>query len=135
MRNVVRAIIIKNDELLTIKRIKGGEIYWVFPGGGVDDGESHAEALKRECKEELGLEVEVFELMSEYTFDNKKFGQQEEYFYRCDIIGGELGTGNGPEYSQSSIEKGSYEPSWIKLGEMENLDLRPLAVRDSLLDK
>ncbi|KKQ01845.1 MAG: MutT/Nudix, partial [Candidatus Moranbacteria bacterium GW2011_GWD2_36_198] len=41
MRIVVRAIIKNDDSLLVIKRIKNGETYFVFPGGGVDDGESH----------------------------------------------------------------------------------------------
>ncbi|EKE19582.1 MAG: MutT/NUDIX family phosphohydrolase [uncultured bacterium] len=132
MRNVVRAIIIRGDSLLTIKRVKGGETYWVFPGGGVENGENHVEALKRECKEELGLDVEVLELMFEYTFANTKFGEQEEYFYRCEILSGDLGTGDGPEYTQPSIETGSYEPMWMKLNEMKNLDVRPSEVKEKL---
>lgn len=30
---------------------------WGFPGGGVDEGESHAVATRRECKEEIGVDV------------------------------------------------------------------------------
>lgn len=133
MRNVVRAIIVKDNSLLTIKRVRGHEIFWVFPGGGVDEGESHVEALKRECQEELGLKVEVFELVFEFPFMNKKFGEQKEYFYRCDIISGELGTGDGPEYTQASAENGSYEPIWVRLNELEKMDVRPLAVKASLM--
>ncbi|KKQ06226.1 MAG: MutT/Nudix, partial [Candidatus Moranbacteria bacterium GW2011_GWE2_36_40] len=71
MRIVVRAIIKNNDSLLVIKRIKNGETYFVFPGGGVDDGESHPIALRRECKEELGLDVSVLELMYDFDFIKK----------------------------------------------------------------
>lgn len=121
------------ESLLAIKRIKNGETYWVFPGGGVEDGENYESALKRECKEELGLEVEVLELMFEYPFINKKFGEQKEYFYTCKIIGGELGTGDGPEYDQNSHNKGSYEPGWIKLSDLKNLDVRPATIKNNLL--
>jgi 8-oxo-dGTP diphosphatase len=36
-------------------------LLWEFPGGRVNEGESEAEALTRELKERLGLEVEVDE--------------------------------------------------------------------------
>ena len=131
MRNVVRAVIIEDDSLLAIKRIKDEETYWVFPGGGVDEGEDQVGALVRECKEELGVEVEVLELMFEYPFTNKKFGDQMEYFYKCNVIGGEFGTGDGEEYS--SNDNGTYEPDRIKLSELANFDLRPSEVKNKIL--
>jgi len=135
MRSVVRAIIIKDDSLLVIKRVKNNETYWVFPGGGVEDGEDQMGALKRECKEELGVVVEVFEIMFEYPFINKEFGEQHEYFYRCDIISGKIGTGDGPEYNNDSKYNGTYEPCWIKLNEVSNVDLRPLEIKDNILSQ
>jgi ADP-ribose pyrophosphatase YjhB (NUDIX family) len=136
MREVVRAIIVKEESLLTIKRVKNDQTFWVFPGGGVDEGEEYKKALIRECEEELGLEVEVLDLMSEYTFNNETLGEQKEYFYNCNILGGELGTGNGPEYNQTepnSRNKGSYEPVWIKLSELADFNLRPAEIKNELL--
>lgn len=61
MLNRVRAIIIKDGKLLTIKRSKQDSVYFVFPGGGVEQGEDLETAMKRECKEELGIEIKVIE--------------------------------------------------------------------------
>jgi ADP-ribose pyrophosphatase YjhB (NUDIX family) len=137
MRTVVRAIIKKDNSILAIKRVKNEETYWVFPGGGVENQEDQKEALVRECKEELGLIVEVLDLFDEYVFDNETLGEQKEFFYNCKIIGGELGTGDGPEYNQdeqNSRNKGTYEPIWISLEEFLKLDIRPVEIKNKLIN-
>src|SRR3989344_5893549 len=57
----VRSVIVKEEKVLLIERVKSGkETYYVFPGGGVERSDSNPEeALKRECREELGLEVQI----------------------------------------------------------------------------
>lgn len=134
MKNRVRAIIMKNDSFLTMKRVKSNETYWVFPGGGVEDGEENVGAMIRECKEELGVDVEVLELMFENSFVRKEDGEQREYFYKCNIIGGELGTGDGPEYQENSGYEGTHELEWINLGELKNFDIRPVEIKNGLLN-
>ncbi len=37
MKSRVRAVIIENGKLLTIKRTKSNLVYWVIPGGGVEE--------------------------------------------------------------------------------------------------
>lgn len=57
---VVNAVISKGDEVLLIKRNKFPDKgKWVVPGGHVRYNESPEEAVKRETKEETGLEIEV----------------------------------------------------------------------------
>lgn len=77
MVEVVCAVI-KNDEnqVLLVQRSHAmphpGQ--WEFPGGKVEKGEKHTAALKREIREELGLEVETLQALKpeEHTYPTKK---------------------------------------------------------------
>jgi ADP-ribose pyrophosphatase YjhB (NUDIX family) len=53
------AIILQNERVLTLRYCYGGQDVYGLPGGNPDPGESLAEALARELKEELGIEVNV----------------------------------------------------------------------------
>ena len=67
MIRVVCGIIYKDNKILLTRRKKekssGG--VWEFPGGKVEEGECDKEALKRELKEELDLEVYDLDFSSE----------------------------------------------------------------------
>lgn len=53
--------VVTNDQG-QILLVKTHNYHWVFPGGQVEEGENLIEALKREIREESGIEVEVGEL-------------------------------------------------------------------------
>jgi 8-oxo-dGTP diphosphatase len=60
--DVVAAIIRRADRVLLARRPDTSSHlagYWEFPGGKREEGESHAEALVREIREELGVEITV----------------------------------------------------------------------------
>jgi len=128
----VRAIIIKEGKILLIKRTFDDKTYWVFTGGGVEDGEDAISGLKRECLEELGVEVEVKDLFTKEESGKEETKGQIEYFYEAKIVGGNLGEASGPEYQEDSNYKGKYEIVWEDLENIKEIDLRPNSIRDKI---
>lgn len=128
MKIRVRAVIIKNDKVLAIKRDKEGDHFWCFPGGGIEEGESEQEALERECLEEANINVKVGKKIYHQDFKGDNIN-----FYLCEILSGEVGKGNGPEYQNKSGSTNTYEPIWLPIKDLKNYDLRPVELRDKIL--
>jgi 8-oxo-dGTP diphosphatase len=55
----VSAILRWQNRVLLCRHEKPGKEYWLLPGGGVNSGESLADALHRELEEEIGIEDEL----------------------------------------------------------------------------
>ena len=116
-----------------VKKRKDIQEYYTFPGGGLEDGEELEEGTIREIKEEFGIDVEVVKLL--YTLESEKF-HQKEYFFLCEYLGGEFGTGEGPEFSNNPkyADSGEYLPEIIKAEDIEKLLLLPGEIKDKFVD-
>ncbi|KIL47040.1 NUDIX hydrolase [Jeotgalibacillus campisalis] len=119
MRNRAAVILVQKSKIALIKRVRDGEVYYVFPGGGIKEGETSRMAAKREALEELGVTVHIKQCLAEIEWN----GTQS--YYAAESIGGTFGTGEGKEYTDTKRDRGTYLPVWIPIKELLALDVRP----------
>lgn len=87
---VVAGIIKDGDKIFATQRgygeFKDG---WEFPGGKMESGETPQQALARELKEELAIDVSVGDFLCTVDYDYPTFHLTMHCFY-CSLVGGEL---------------------------------------------
>ena len=109
-------VLIENGKVALIERHRAGKHYYVFPGGGVDEGETPEQAAIREMEEETGLRVTVQRKLAEIHF-----GLSEQVYFLVDRLDGKFGTGMGEEFTDSDPDdptEGVYIPIWMPLEEL-----------------
>ncbi len=92
VRHAVRSVIVRGNKVALVKSTTKG--FYQFPGGGIDPGETHEQALIRETTEEVGLtvlphtirplgivkEIRASQFAPETIFD------QTSYYYLADVL-------------------------------------------------
>lgn len=118
-RPAVYGVIIENSKILLSRQWDGYD----FPGGGVHLGERLMDALRREVKEETGLDVEPVKTVSckdsFFKLPYKgNFVQSIHIYYLCRVVGGKISTefleGNEKDYAQ--------EAEWIDLNKINDIN-------------
>ena len=128
MHTSVRGIVNYNDKIVLIHRIKtkdDGTVrdYYVTPGGKIEENE---------IKEELGIEIEIKNLCLE--LDDRDYNDSFQYFYNCNYKAGELGTGDGPEFTDKENYKGVFEIVLVDKKEISKLNLVPEKIKEILVN-
>lgn len=114
-RTAVRGVILRGSELLMIYSATVGD--YKFPGGGVDEGESHEHALRREVQEECGMSLKQvgdeigavleYNLPKEQEYDVFKM---TSHYYHCEVQGG-FGIQKLDDYEREL----GFVPVWIAI--------------------
>ena len=129
MRIRAGVVLVEDDRVALIERFRGGNHYYVFPGGGVDEGETIEEAAIREMEEETGLRVTVMCKLAEIYF-----GLSTQHYYLAERVGGEYGSGTGEEFTDADPEnptEGIYIPVWMSLEELvEHEKVYPVDIKE-----
>ena len=134
IRNSAKAIIVKDGKLLALKMHENGGTYYILPGGGQEHGETLHQALERECREEIGADVEIGELIfvREYIGKNHELAayhshaHQTEFMFMCKV--------NQDTFTEGThLDKGQIGTEWIPIQELMEYTLFPRALRTHII--
>lgn len=127
-RKRARGIVFLNGKLVSMYREFQGRIFYTIPGGGMEEGETEQECVKREVFEEFGLVVEPIKKV--YVYENDI---SIESFYLCEYVSGEFGSGQGEEF-QPNRNRGIYIPSLLDVEKIPELPLMPPEIAKALVE-
>lgn len=95
----VRVIVLDEEKkMLLVKQHHEDKDIWMVPGGGIEEGETAAEAVVREMKEETGLDVTVGPMIFHIEEVSEKRGQRFVNFFMATVAGGDMHLGMDPEF-------------------------------------
>ena len=108
MKHAVDGILFQDNKLILIQR--GGRTFhsfWALPGGLLDEGETVEEALVREMKEELDVDVVPLEILGVYSdLDRDPREHTISTVFICDAYKGKLRAGDdAANYGVFSLEE------------------------------
>ena len=114
MIDVAAAVIFSDNKVFLARRAEGQRLagFWEFPGGKIEQGESGAEAIAREIKEELGIDVQVGGLIGQCVHHYEAWSIRL-ILYECDWVSGRL------------VPKVHDDTAWVSADELPSYSLAP----------
>ncbi len=129
MRIRAGIILISDNKIAFVKRVRDGKTYYIVPGGGLDEREYIEDAAIREAQEELGVLVRAERLL--FIVERLEHGRvmNLQMYYLVKMVSGVFGSGDGEEFHRPT-ERGSYEAVWMSLDDLSQHNFYPTVVTD-----
>jgi 8-oxo-dGTP diphosphatase len=125
MRDAARAIVVDSEGQVALLHVSN-KGYYKLPGGGIEDGEDKIEALRRECREEVGCEISDITEIGFIVEYRKSYNLKQTSYCYLAKLKGEKGT---PNFTEAELA-GGFEEVWLpfdevqkKMAESTSLDL------------
>ncbi len=124
-----RAVCVCFDDgrVLLMRRVKNGRRYTVLPGGGVEEGESPAEAAVREFQEETGLSGDVVEHLATIQHADRR-----AHYFRLTTAAGAPVLGDPEAASQTPDNR--YQPLWVPIADLDDEPIVPAEAKSVVAD-
>ena len=131
VRVAAKAVIVQGGRLLVTENVDADGRWYLLPGGGQEPGEALPETLRRECREEVGADVEVGELLyvrdyiGRHHEDAGTDGEVHalELMFACTVRPGQTpGNGTHPDGHQVGV-------AWLPVAELDRYRLYPSVLR------
>lgn len=112
IRKAARAVVFDSSNNIGVLYVSN-EKYHKLPGGGLEGEEEIEEALRRECLEEIGCDIEIEEEIGEIIEYRDKWSLKQHSYCYIAKVKGEKGN---PSFTEKEVNSG-FQIKWLKLEE------------------
>ena len=114
-RDWALSAILSKGRIAMVKVVEENRSFWTLPGGGVEMGESHAEAAVREAREEINLAIKILRFLFK-----REYAAGMEYCYLAEPRYGEQGISIGHDPELDVNQQVLKQAAWVHIEKVKD---------------